>query len=553
MKALIISVIAISAAFVFISGLDGVAHAQAQSPTYFLLGYDGNKTIYMSNGVYTSQSLGNISVPGNTFYCNNIKNPLKQTERVDGSLGMAVSHKMGGKYSFGEVFDSCFGNLRVAIPVAVWGFTRTTNITRQTMLNGGWPSIRGAMISAELRGGLVNSSTNLELEQCNRFDGGMNVTGSSSHDKNYLPVLLGSAALAFSALALVPPLTVVAFPIATAMGVLSVSDSVIQLGSTTASPNSGNTSSIDTPVSQEFFVNNGTVNYDTNGADCSFYSNYSTQEVLCLVIGSSEFSHSGSIQLTGNSMFYGSKMPSGCKGTNVSGASIDIPIVPAYTIQGQTFMNGVEAGNQTLILKDTSNGNNYYVRSNSSGFFRFFANPYNNYQLISPANYNGAINIDPNGSTGGDNLNVYLNDITFERSSGFDGNSWSVKITGPSGLSYTSPSTTAQTIQFGEIDDGGNFNYEITAPAGWKATPSEGTFNLSNTHSMSISFTPIANYTMTFHSEGSNDHLPWAISVNGYQEQTNGTSLSFNEPNGEFDWVVSNAVVHLKAGVETYI
>ncbi|MHB1811166.1 MAG: Hint domain-containing protein [Thermoplasmataceae archaeon] len=233
-------------------------------------------------------------------------------------------------------------------------------------------------------------------------------------------------------------------------------------------------------------------------------------------------------------------------------SNVSINVVPAYTIQGYTAVNGEKEGNQPLLLEDKTNGYNYYIKSNSTGFFRFFANPKDNYMLENTENSAGAIPIDPNGSTGGVTLNVNINTITFKTSSILDGNSWYVNINGPSGFSYTSSLTTGQTIEI-ETLGGGSYSYNIGVPNGWEANPANGQFNISNTHVIDIDFTPTSTYTVTFSSEGTNSGDPWAISVNGYTKQTTGTSISFSEPDGQFSWYVEDATVSTSYGSATYV
>ena len=238
--------------------------------------------------------------------------------------------------------------------------------------------------------------------------------------------------------------------------------------------------------------------------------------------------------------------------SNGAYSNVSINVVPAYTIQGYTAVNGEKEGNQPLLLEDKTNGYNYYIKSNSTGFFRFFANPKDNYMLENTENSAGAIPIDPNGSTGGVTLNVNINTITFKTSSILDGNSWYVNINGPSGFSYTSSLTTGQTIEI-ETLGGGSYSYNIGVPNGWEANPANGQFNISNTHVIDIDFTPTSTYTVTFSSEGTNSGDPWAISVNGYTKQTTGTSISFSEPDGQFSWYVEDATVSTSYGSATYV
>ena len=98
--------------------------------------------------------------------------------------------------------------------------------------------------------------------------------------------------------------------------------------------------------------------------------------------------------------------------------------------------------------------------------------------------------------------------------------------------------------------------YAIGQVAGYSSSPSSGTLDLgpnSYSYTQLISFTPTIHYTVTFSSGGSNHGEPWAITLNGYTEQSSSSPISFSEPNGYFDWSVSSATVHVSDGTITYV
>ena len=250
--------------------------------------------------------LKGFTSPTKPYYWNQV-NALHQPMHTEGTMGMAISQYAQNNYSFGENYNKRTNHLSVVIPIAVSGFTRTTNITVKCSSEGLFPLIWGSQISAELHG-LVNNSQNLEMNIIKYWNTGMNVTGDPVNQIKDcpFPVLVSSAALAWAIMLAVPGLDIPAalgLAVTVALGTLDISDSELSAGSVAASPSTGITNNVDSLLSQEFYVNNGTRNLSRSNfdgcptVDCMFESNYSAQEILRLCLGSSEFSHSGSLQL----------------------------------------------------------------------------------------------------------------------------------------------------------------------------------------------------------------------------------------------------------------
>ncbi len=223
-------------------------------------------------------------------------------------------------------------------------------------------------------------------------------------------------------------------------------------------------------------------------------------------------------------------------------SSVSVSVVPAYTIQGTAYVNDKVAANQELLLA-TSNFN-YYIYTNSTGYFRFFAQPGVNYTLQTPTSSVGAVPIDIGATdTGGNTYNVYLTSLSFSES-GLGGNEWSATIAGNNGdqTIYTE----GQTITFDLIGNQG-YSYSVSS-SGFQATPSSGYVNMGTTPiTVDISFVGI--YSATFSESGLPSGLTWYAYMGNKQgsassgssiKLTHSSSLTFSipsvsvrEPNGD--------------------
>ena len=350
----IIAAILVSLTFyVILEPGSGVAYAS--SPTYCWLGYCGNDTIYMTTGT-TQQFLNNITDQGGTFEKTSSQHCF-QTVNVDSTMAMAIGrhNNTSGGYSFCEGYRNGSSGLQVFIPVALSGFTRTTNLSQNCALEKRFNSIWSDRISSVIAG-LGPGSTLMCINRNN--DGGMNTSGGTNDQSSSLiPVYISIGGLAIAVLAFVPGLNVADVGLAYSM--LATGDSILSYEDTTAS-SSGNqllATTSNSPLWQDFFVNNGTQVARTvcvdgqKMTDCNFTSFYSSQERIDLCIPSSDFSNSGYIAINGSSCC--SPQCASLPGNPVMNASLKIPIMPAYTLDGRVNYNGCPDINARVHIEQT--------------------------------------------------------------------------------------------------------------------------------------------------------------------------------------------------------
>ena len=460
-----------------------MSYAQTSSPSYQYIGYNGNQTIYMTSGAPCTFLKGFTS-PTKPYYWNQV-NALHQPMHTEGTMGMAISQYAQNNYSFGENYNKRTNHLSVVIPIAVSGFTRTTNITVKCSSEGLFPLIWGSQISAELHG-LVNNSQNLEMNIIKYWNTGMNVTGDPVNQIKDcpFPVLVSSAALAWAIMLAVPGLDIPAalgLAVTVALGTLDISDSELSAGSVAASPSTGITNNVDSLLSQEFYVNNGTRNLSRSNfdgcptVDCMFESNYSAQEILRLCLGSSEFSHSGSLQLNGSSMFYSCNMNlvQGCKGSNVSSTGLNIPLLPSEYLTGLACINNNPAPFQEVKLTSCNNQTSYIVYTNASGGYGFYAKPGLNYKVqdvfpggqVSSSSTMTPTMPSSEGTCSGQDIDVFTTSVSgrVDNSIAKPISNIPVTITGPS-YSETVLTDSTGEYQFNYVDVAGS--YQVSASYG---------------------------------------------------------------------------------------
>lgn len=522
--AMAMALIMLFAIFVSLSALMPTASAQSQIPTYYgWAGYEGNQTIYLTSSITNtnqmflpSSSLGSLAVqqPGN----GNLQNAVAV------GVGGSASTPNGNSIEYEEYYAN--GQMFIFIPVTAVGSSNWTYLVTPSNEGGPTTTTISGIDYEELSMNVPMAYPSTVITPYTGYTYGINVSSTYVTGTNYSQV---EWATVWYLLGLLPD----------GMGpVISTANLENSFyGEIQNNPNSqvthpGNDTQgkygMDMMMTQTGnYVGSYSENwgYDTYGITTMYQLNINQRDFLNsskLTIGAQniEETNSNGIVTTSNGAY----------------SNVQINVVPAYTIQGYTYLDGVKEGNQTLLIEDTTNNTNFYVRSNSTGFYRFFANPNDTYQLMSPISSTGAIPISPDGSTGGENLPVYLNSIIFESSSNLDGNSWSVELTGPTGTSYTSPSTTSSSIEFGGMGNNGSYNYDVLSPGGWSASPSSGSFNLgSASQTISISFIPTSYYTVQFSESGSGGN-PWGVTLNGNTKTTTGSSISYSEPNGYFSF-----------------
>ena len=247
-----------------------------------------------------------------------------------------------------------------------------------------------------------------------------------------------------------------------------------------------------------------------------------------------DFSTGGTITIGGANYYQHDALGNVYEGAN---ASIVIPALPAYTIQGYINSNGNPAANQEIMLASSS-GNNYILHTDSNGYYRFFSNPSSTYKLEVPSSSYGAQTVPPaDGSTGGTWANLSLNSITFSKTSNVYGETWSATLTGPGGSE--SASTSGSSITF-DVFGNTSYSYSIGDPTGYSASPSIGDINLGTTsYTQSISFSPTVTYSATFSESGLPSGQTWSVKLDGNSKSASaGSSISFTVSDGSHSFSI---------------
>ncbi len=113
------------------------------------------------------------------------------------------------------------------------------------------------------------------------------------------------------------------------------------------------------------------------------------------------------------------------------------------------------------------------------------------------------------------------------------GTLWSVT------LNSVAASSTTATIEFNETN--GTYSYVVGTVVGFTATPTSGMIGVSGPGaSLSVGFnpTPVPTYPVTFAETGLPLGTNWTLTFNGSATATNGSMLSFVEPNGSYPFAV---------------
>jgi hypothetical protein len=120
--------------------------------------------------------------------------------------------------------------------------------------------------------------------------------------------------------------------------------------------------------------------------------------------------------------------------------------------------------------------------------------------------------------------------VTFTESGLSGGTSWSVTLNGDT------ESTTGSSIQFTEPN--GTFGFTVATVPGYQAEPNSGSVVVNGADtSTAIDFTPDT-YPVTFTESGLPSGTLWSVTLNGDTESSMGTSISFTEPNGGYDYTI---------------
>ncbi len=120
--------------------------------------------------------------------------------------------------------------------------------------------------------------------------------------------------------------------------------------------------------------------------------------------------------------------------------------------------------------------------------------------------------------------------VTFSETGLPPGSSWSVDLV--RNLSASS----SRTLGFSEPN--GTFNFSVNPFAGWMSQPSGGIVTVSGQGvTVAVDWTPVE-FPVNFSESGLPAGTVWSVTVNGSQASSNNTTISLDEPNGTYDFLV---------------
>ncbi|MCL5786524.1 MAG: hypothetical protein M1151_07680 [Candidatus Thermoplasmatota archaeon] len=127
-------------------------------------------------------------------------------------------------------------------------------------------------------------------------------------------------------------------------------------------------------------------------------------------------------------------------------------------------------------------------------------------------------------------------DVTFTESGLPSGTSWTVTFNGSSNTS------TGTSIGF-EVPNGTSYSYTVSPVAGYSASPSSGTFPISGSGKIiSVTFTPVTKtatkYSVTFTETGLPSGTSWYVILNGTNESSTSSTITFQVVNGTYSFTV---------------
>ena len=511
---------------------------------YDYIGYMGNNTIYMTTGASLYNGyLSNISVPASSNEKDNVVK-LDQSNccldyNVYNSIGMAtgsnINYHGSSIKNAHEYYCSSEGWLYVNIPVAASGVVLSANEPNPTPPSC-WDNVSAwAVFQSATLTGMTNNS-NLKFELCRTSDSGTNISGENGTPVSNIPIL-AIAGDALTAAAVFCPFTSLAVA-GVSLSTMSLLSSMLPYSPYTSSQNNAKTPTLNGNgcLYQEMFIKGGKWESSGQTADSiplGNYTNvYSSQEDYCLKIPCTEFLNNGCLNLSSSNLVV-SKPDTQyinldrCGADCGSSVNLKFPIVPAYTISGQVNSNGKGLANQEVLINENTGGPYecyFYVNTNSSGDFKFFAAPGASYDvcLADDSSYYFPLSVSYNNyNSSSFDFNVYP--VTFKESGLSSGQSWSIDF------NTNTMSTTASSITFGAPN--GTYSYSVSAVTSsgfrYNPSPSSGSVTVSGSGvSESISFSPVS---ISFEESGLHGNT-WSVTINGDTKSTSGSGITFPEP-----------------------
>jgi thermopsin len=122
--------------------------------------------------------------------------------------------------------------------------------------------------------------------------------------------------------------------------------------------------------------------------------------------------------------------------------------------------------------------------------------------------------------------------VTFKETGLKAGITWGITL----GMNNTK-TTTNNNISFELLN--GIYNYTTMSVNGYSVSPAHGTFNLTSNMTISITYTYIPKYNVTFVETGLPANTTWSVTVNGVTQKSTGSKIVFSEVNGKYNYNVS--------------
>jgi hypothetical protein len=122
--------------------------------------------------------------------------------------------------------------------------------------------------------------------------------------------------------------------------------------------------------------------------------------------------------------------------------------------------------------------------------------------------------------------------VTFTETGLPSGATWNVTLNG------AESSSSSSSISFSEPN--GTYSYTVGIYQGYSASPYSGSVTVSGSNvNVAITFTQVK-YSVTFTESGLPSGTVWYINIsNGQSYKTNGTAITFNEPNGTYSYTIA--------------
>lgn len=208
------------------------------------------------------------------------------------------------------------------------------------------------------------------------------------------------------------------------------------------------------------------------------------------------------------------------------------PAVPPPAPQSVTFReSGLPNGTEWSVLIDGTN-----VSVTKSNFTVTLNDGIHTFSVANAAGFEavpsgGVITVD--GSPLIESISfVPPYSVTFTESGLPSGTSWSVTLEG------AQQSSSSATISFTEPN--GTFSYTVGEVPGYVPSPSSGSVTVDGAAmGIAVSFA-LATYSVTFPETGLPAGTSWSLTLDGVEQSSTGSSISFTEPNGSWAYSIAD-------------